>query len=172
MYTKIRQKPSTLALYAEQCVKQNVLTDDAVKNMAESYRKALDEGGTVLEVISEKNHEHEHGMDWTPFLGKSWTEPASTHLPMEKLQGLARTLCAFPEDLHLQKQVKKEMDNRLKMAEGELPMNWGFAETLAYASLLDEGHRIRLCGQDSCGQNSHSLFQNSLLRATCCFACE
>ena len=156
MYTKIRQKESVLTLYGQQCVSHSVLTETEVKQMAETYRKTLDEGSTVLEVISDDNHEHEHGMDWTPYLGKSWTEPTSTHLPMDQLQKLARNLCTVPEDLHLQKQVEKEMNNRLKMAEGELLMNWGFAETLAYGSLLKEGYHIRLCGQDSCrGTFSH-----------------
>ena len=156
MYNKIRQKESTVSLYAQHCVSHHALTEAEVTAMADSYRNALDEGRTVLEVVSDKHHEHEHGVDWKPYLGKSWTEPASTHLPMAQLQTLARTLCTLPEDLHLQKQVAKEMHNRLEMAEGALPMNWGFAETLAYASLLAEGHPIRLCGQDSArGTFSH-----------------
>ena len=55
----------------------------------------------------------------------------------------------YPDGFTLHRQVQRIMDDRRKMAAGQMMLDWGFAETLAYASLLDEGYEIRLTGQDS-----------------------
>ena len=154
MYEKIRHKKSTLATYAEACIQQQVVSADEVTKMVSDYRQALDEGHPVLEVISKDPCSKE--MSWAPYLGKSWTEPAVTHLSEAHIAELTTKFCHLPSGFTLPKQVEREINNRLKMGTGELPMNWGFGETLAYASLLTAGYRIRLCGQDACrGTFSH-----------------
>src|SRR5690606_2085333 len=77
-----------------------------------------------------------------------WNIPCDTRMPPEQLQALARRLNTIPAGFALQKQVEKVYEERLKMVAGEAPINWGFAETLAYATLLDAGHPVRMTGQD------------------------
>jgi 2-oxoglutarate dehydrogenase E1 component len=93
---------------------------------------------------------YEFANSWKPFLNQDWTAKAKTAVPAKKLLELAKQLEKLPDGFVLQPQVKKMMEARQKMTTGELPLNWGYAETLAYATLLEDGYPIRLCGQDAC----------------------
>ena len=87
-------------------------------------------------------------MDWTPYLGHEWTAKYDTSCEMEQLKDIGTRLAEVPEGFALQRQVNKLYDDRKKMAAGAMPVNWGFAETLAYGTLLEAGHPIRFTGQD------------------------
>ena len=69
-------------------------------------------------------------------------------MPLKNLQAIAKKLAVIPKDFTLQRQVKRVIDDRAKMAAGDIPVDWGFAETLAYASILTTGNKIRITGQD------------------------
>lgn len=147
MYTKIRQHLTTRALYAEKLIALNAVTSAEVDEMNTSYRTALDTGSHVVKsLVKEPNVEM--FVDWNPYLGHTWTPHYNTSIKLETLQALARKITTLPESLNLHRQVKKITDDRAKMAEGELPIDWGFAETLAYASVLTTGNRVRITGQD------------------------
>ncbi|HDZ09730.1 2-oxoglutarate dehydrogenase E1 component [Pseudohongiella sp.] len=147
MYQKIRQHPTTRTLYAERMVKEGVATEEEVNEMNSSYRSALDTGSHVVKsLIKEPNVEM--FVDWNPYLGHTWSAHFNTSLKLETLQALARKITTLPKNLTLHKQVQKICDDRQKMAEGDAPIDWGFAETLAYASVLTSGNRIRITGQD------------------------
>src|SRR5690606_5828285 len=66
-----------------------------------------------------------------------------------KLDALARAINTIPDNVKLHPRVAKIYEDRRKMAAGEQAGDWGFAENLAYATLLDEGYKLRLVGQDS-----------------------
>ena len=87
-------------------------------------------------------------VDWSPYLGHDYTDVCDTTFPIERLKELGQTMRKLPEGFVLQRQVAKVIDDRLKMQTGEMPLNWGAAETLAYATLLDEGYLVRLTGED------------------------
>jgi 2-oxoglutarate dehydrogenase E1 component len=148
MYKVIKSLPPPCTLYAKKLISERVIDDKTEMRLADNYRKELDAGKSV--VPQEKNGDcYEYSVAWEPFLGKEWTEKARTSVSLKKLKELAQKLEKLPTGFVLQPQVKKMMEARQKMTEGELPLNWGYAETLAYATLLDEGYPIRLCGQDS-----------------------
>ena len=84
----------------------------------------------------------------TPYLGHEWTGYADTAVEMKRLQRLAARMCEIPDGVEVQRQVAKIYEDRRKMQAGGMALNWGFAETLAYATLLDEGHPVRITGQD------------------------
>ena len=147
MYAAIRKHKTTRTLYAEQLVKEGVVTSDEVDTMANEYRAALDRGEHVARgLVSEPDRSL--FVDWTPYLGHDWQTPANTGYDLNALQKLAQKICSVPDGIVVQRQVSKIYDDRRKMAGGALPMNWGMAETLAYATILEEGCRIRLTGQD------------------------
>ncbi|WP_211828787.1 2-oxoglutarate dehydrogenase E1 component [Kistimonas asteriae] len=147
MYQKIKEQKTTRTLYAEDLLTQNVLTEVQDKKLVDDYRNALESGLHVAKsLVKEPNKELY--VDWAPYLGHEWTARHDTRVALGILQELGQKVCDTPEGFVAQRQVGKILDDRRKMAAGALPINWGMAETLAYGSLLKEGHAIRITGQD------------------------
>ncbi|MFP4137175.1 MAG: 2-oxoglutarate dehydrogenase E1 component [Halomonas sp.] len=147
MYRKIKGHPSSRAVYAERLVAQGVLSEEDAKGMMETYREDLMAGNHVANALVQEPNTSLF-VDWKPYLGHEWTGHADTSVPMKKLQRLAGKMCEIPDGVEVQRQVAKIYDDRRKMQAGGMALNWGFAETLAYATLLDEGHPVRITGQD------------------------
>ncbi len=148
MYSTIRSKPTTRQLYAEKLVADGVIAPADADAMANEYRKGLDEhkpqARNVLGLIGNK-----HTVDWSKFHDVDWAEQVRTGVKLPVLRDLGLRAATFPQGFTLHRQVQKIVDDRRRMAAGETMIDWGFAETLAYAALLDEGYEIRLTGQDS-----------------------
>ena len=148
MYKKIAQHPGTRKLYADKLVTQGVIQDSEPEAMIKAYRATLDAGQqTVSPVLS--NFKSKFAVDWAPFLGAKWTDAADTHVPLQQLQRLSEAVTTLPEGFKLHPSVARVIEARKQMAAGKLPVDWGMAETLAYASLLSNGYDVRLSGQDS-----------------------
>ncbi|HET7670756.1 MAG TPA: 2-oxoglutarate dehydrogenase E1 component [Burkholderiales bacterium] len=148
MYKKITQHPGTRKLYADRLVAQGVMGAEEPEAMIKQYRETLDAGQqTVSPVLS--NFKSKFAVDWAPFLGAKWTDAADTHVPLSELQRLAEPLTTVPEGFKVHPTVQRVLDARKQMAAGKQPVDWGMAETLAYASLLSNGYDVRLSGQDS-----------------------
>src|SRR5690606_1027154 len=75
--------------------------------------------------------------------------PVDTTFDRAALDGLATAINAIPDEVKLHARVAKIYEDRRRMATGEQAGDWGFAENLAYATLLSEGYKLRLVGQDS-----------------------
>ncbi len=147
MYQAIRKQKSTRTLYAERLVSEGVLSQADADQMADDYRAALDRGEHVASgLVSEPDKTL--FVDWTPYIGHDWFKQANTGVELKKLQKIAHKMCEIPDGIQVQRQVAKIYDDRRKMAGGALPINWGMAETLAYATLLEEGYPVRMTGQD------------------------
>jgi 2-oxoglutarate dehydrogenase E1 component len=155
MYKSIREHPGTRALYAQRLVADGVIKPDEAEAMIAAYRTAMDKGlHTNTTILS--NYKPPFAVDWTPFIGKHWTDAAETAVPLKTLKLLARKVTDVPANFKLHPRVEKVVADRRAMGEGELPLDWGMGETLAYASLLDQGYGVRLSGQDSArGTFSH-----------------
>jgi 2-oxoglutarate dehydrogenase E1 component len=148
MYKKITQHPGTRKLYADKLVTQGVIAAEQPDAMIKKYRDALDAGQhTVNPVLS--NFKSKFAVDWAPFLNSKWTDAADTHVPLTELQRLAEPLTSVPAGFKLHPTVARVLEARKQMAEGKQAVDWGMAETLAYASLLSNGYDVRLSGQDS-----------------------
>ncbi len=162
MYQKIKSLPTTRALYAEKLVAEKIIEENEPERMIEDYRKGLDQGRNIsrstLGLVG-----NQHTVDWSRYQQGSWQSLAKTAVPVPTLQQLNNKLLTFPDNLVLHPRVAAIMEARRKMGEGAMPMDWGFAETLAYASLLNEGYSIRLSGQD-CGRGTfahrHAVVHN------------
>lgn len=147
MYQTIRSHPTTLTIYAEQIIKEGALAEDDYQRRKLAYRDAMDEGKAVAWDYL-KEPDTSMFVDWTPYLGLKWTADADTHYPLKDFQNLANKMGELPEGFVLQKQVAKIIEDRKKMTAGATMINWGYAEIMAYATLLDQGYDIRLIGQD------------------------
>lgn len=147
MYQKIKKQRTTRDLYADKMIAEGVVDIDTDTSMKELYREKVESGEHVaLSLIHEPNEKL--FVDWTPYLGHDWDASYDSSLELKKLQDLANKICTLPDGFPVQKQVSKIYEDRRMMAAGAMPINWGFAETLAYASLLDAGAPVRLTGQD------------------------
>src|SRR3990167_5787586 len=148
MYQIIKKHPTPRAIYAEKLTAESICTKEEAEAWQIEYRDKLDQGEQIVPTLPDGLSKI-YAEKWSQYLGQVWTVIADTTVPNEKLHQLADHISTFPAHFQLQRQVNAMMQARKKMATGELPMDWGFAETLAYASLLTEGHPIRLVGEDS-----------------------
>ncbi|MCH4873335.1 MULTISPECIES: 2-oxoglutarate dehydrogenase E1 component [Pseudomonas] len=147
MYQQIAKQRTTRELYAERLTQENVVDADRVQAKIDEYRNALDNGLHVVKsLVKEPNKEL--FVDWRPYLGHAWTARHDTRFDLKTLQELSAKLLEIPEGFVVQRQVAKIYEDRQKMQAGGLPINWGYAETMAYATLAFEGHPIRMTGQD------------------------
>ncbi len=148
MYRYIRKHPGTRAVYAKRLADEGVIAADEAEEMIATYRRAMDEGKNSIQpalLTLDKPVS-----DWAVFKkGIPWNVPVNTSVSLERLMLLAIPLTTAPEGFVLQSRVQKIVDDRIAMAGGELPLDWGMAENLAYATLLTEGYPVRLSGQDS-----------------------
>ena len=148
MYKVIRQHPTTRKLYADRLVADGVLTDAEASDLVEQYRSKLDEGQTTaraaLGMIGNK-----YTVDWSRYQAGDWSEAERTAQDPARLQQLGARIVGVPEGFKLHPRVEQVYANRRKMLAGEMPFDWGCAETLAYAAILEDGHAVRLTGQDS-----------------------
>src|SRR5688572_5216171 len=148
MYKKIAQHPGTRRLYADKLVAQGLVGAEDPEQLIRHYRETLDAGKqTVSPVLS--NFKSKFAVDWAPFLNSKWTDAADTHVPLDELKRLSERITTVPEGFKLHPTVARVVEARRQMAEGKQAVDWGMAETLAYASLLSNGYDVRLSGQDS-----------------------
>lgn len=147
MYAKIRNHSTTRTLYAEALAAQGIITKEESDALSNAYRAKLDAGENVAScLVSEPDKSL--FLDWTPYIGHDWDDAADTGYDLQSLQQVANKMCDIPDGVVQQRQVAKIYVDRIKMAAGALPINWGFAETLAYGTLLEQGFPIRMTGQD------------------------
>ena len=152
MYKKIKSHPSTLAIYAGKLVGEGVLTQGEVDKMMGDWRHRLEA-------------EFEAGQAYKPnkadWLDGRWAGLKAATAAMEderrgktgveiaKLKEIGERLVTVPESFHLHRTIARFLENRKKMIESGTGLDWATAEALAFGTLLDEDHRVRLSGQDS-----------------------
>lgn len=147
MYKTIRQHATTRKLYAEQLIKEGVVTQEEADQWALEYRDKMDAGNPVIDLLPEGLSEH-YTANWKPFLDQHWSAAVSTAVPKDKIIELGQKLDQLPEGFEVQRNVGMVLSARKKMTAGEQPLDWGYAEIMAYATLIEEGHMVRLTGED------------------------
>ncbi len=148
MYRQIRQHPSVAFLYAKRLLDQGVI-DSATPHMLErEYTESLERDGPVLRQTLPKNT-FRNRVAWDPYLKGGWDSPYDSRFPLDELKALAKLWLQLPEGFELHPRVAKIWESRHKMTEGGQPVDWGYAENMAYATLLAEKKAVRLTGQDS-----------------------
>ncbi len=151
MYKKIAQHPGTRKLYADKLAAQGLgesLGDDMVK----AYRAAMDAGKHTVDPVL-TNFKSKYSVDWSPFLGKKWTDQADTAIPLAEWKRLAEKITTIPATVTPHQLVKKVYDDRAAMGRGEINVDWGMGEHMAFASLVASGYPVRLSGED-CGRGT------------------
>ncbi|HEY6512934.1 MAG TPA: 2-oxoglutarate dehydrogenase E1 component, partial [Burkholderiaceae bacterium] len=152
MYKKIGQHPGTRKLYGDKLVTQGVLAADGPDKMVKSMRAAFDAGKHTVDPVL-TNFKSKYAVDWAPFLGRKWTDSADTALPLAEVKRLAERITTLPASFKAHPLVEKVLADRAAMGRGELNVDWGMGEHLAYASLVASGYAVRLSGED-CGRGT------------------
>lgn len=147
MYRKIAAHPGTRQIYADRLVAEGSIPPEEPDNVIRDYREHLDRGELLSNPVL-SGHSSKYAVDWTPFLGQPYTDEADTGIPLSEAQRLAERLTAVPEGFALHSRVEKIVNDRAAMGKGELPLDWGMGENLAYASLVAQGYGIRVSGED------------------------
>ncbi len=148
MYKKIGAHPGTRKLYADKLATQGTIATDNGDVLVKDYRQAMDEGRRTIDpVIS--NYKNKYAVDWMPFLNRKWTDAADTSVPAAELKRLSERITSIPEDFKPHPLVEKVLADRAAMGRGELNVDWGMGEHLAFATLLSSGYSIRITGQDA-----------------------
>ena len=151
MYKKIAAHPGTRRLYADKLAVQG-LGDTLGDDMAKAYRSAMDEGRHTADPVL-TNFKSKYAVDWSPFLGKKWTDAGDTAIPQAEWKRLAEKITTIPASVTPHQLVKKVYDDRAAMGRGDLPVDWGMGEHMAFASLVASGYPVRLSGED-CGRGT------------------
>ena len=152
MYKIINAHPGTRKLYADKLAAQGVIPADEADRMVANFRQAMDGGSHTNSTIL-SNFKPPFAVDWSKYRNTKWNENDDTRLPLADLQRLAEILTTIPPNFKLHPRVEKIIADRRLMGQGKLPVDWGMAENLAYASLLKDGYSIRISGQD-CGRGT------------------
>jgi len=152
MYKKIAVHPGTRKLYGDKLVAQNVLPADGPDAMVKAYRAAMDAGRHTVDPVL-TNFKSKYAVDWSPYLNRKWTDAADTALPLAEIQRLAERITTLPKDFKAHSLVEKVIADRAAMGRGEIPVDWGMGEHLAFASLVASGYPVRLSGED-CGRGT------------------
>ena len=152
MYKVIAKHPGTRKLYGDKLVAQGVLPAEGPDQMVKELRAAFDAGRHTMDPVL-TNFKSKYAVDWAPFLGKKWTDAADTALPLAEVKRLAERLTTVPASFKVHPLVEKVIADRAAMGRGEINVDWGMGEHLAFASLVASGYAVRLSGED-CGRGT------------------
>ena len=147
MYRRISQHAGTRKLYADRLVAAGVIAQGDADALVTTYRAAMDRGQHTNKTIL-SNYKPPFTIDWSPYVNRQWTDATPTGVSLATLQELSTKLVTVPEGFKLNSRVERVIADRRAMGEGTLPLDWGMGESLAYASLLNDGYGVRLSGED------------------------
>jgi 2-oxoglutarate dehydrogenase E1 component len=148
MYKSIGHHPGTRKLYADKLTTQSVLAEGEGDQMVKAYRQLMEDGKKTIEPVL-TDYKSKYAIDWAPFLGAKWTDSADTAVPMAELKRIGERITTVPEGFAVHPLVKKLLGDRATMAKGDLNLDWGMGEHMAFASLVASGYAIRITGQDA-----------------------
>ncbi|MDR3375302.1 MAG: 2-oxoglutarate dehydrogenase E1 component [Ancalomicrobiaceae bacterium] len=152
MYKKIRNHPSTLEIYGEKLVAEGILTRDDIEKMRQDWRKHLDaeyEAG----VNYRANKADWLDGRWAGLKSSATSEGdearrGKTGVPMDELKDIGLKLTEIPSGFNVHRTIGRFLDSRRNAIQSGEGIDWATAETLAFATLLKDGNKVRLSGQD------------------------
>nr|VFK59435.1 MAG: 2-oxoglutarate dehydrogenase E1 component [Candidatus Kentron sp. UNK]VFK68739.1 MAG: 2-oxoglutarate dehydrogenase E1 component [Candidatus Kentron sp. UNK] len=148
MYKKIAARPNVARLYADRLIEKGILREEDAKRIVEQYLSAL-EGNRIVSRPLISDHKAQYLANWEPYRETQWNMPTDTAVPITIIEHLGARIAQIPADFTPHRSIARILDARREMALGKRPIDWGFAEMLAYATLLEDGYSVRLSGQDS-----------------------
>ena len=167
MYSSIRNMLTTRELYADKLIAENVITENEKTERVKAYKANIAAGHPAIETLDYSSVPEHFKVSWESFKGRTWMTKCDTRFDHNTLQTIIKSCHTMPEHMVLHDRIEKILQQRNEMAAGNKPIDWGFAENLAYATLLYEGYDVRLSGQDS-GRGTfshrHAVLHNQVKR--------
>ncbi|HLH89548.1 MAG TPA: 2-oxoglutarate dehydrogenase E1 component [Xanthobacteraceae bacterium] len=151
MYKTIASHPTTLEIYGKKLVGENVVTDGEIEKMKADWRARLD---VELEASQGYKSNKADWLDgrWAGYKAADQSDDPRrgiTGVPVEKLKEIGHKITTTPQSFHVHRTIQRFLASRAKAIETGQGIDWATAEALAFCTLLTEGHRVRLSGQDS-----------------------
>ncbi len=148
MYARIRERPPIHTLYAQKLLGEGIVQQEQVDRIAEGITMCLDEGFRAAQDNPRVFPRTEFYENWQEFHGNYSHAPLSTGVKRETLIELARKLDSLPVEFTPHAKLKRFIAKRLRTVEKGKGIDWTHAEALGFASLVADGHPIRLSGED------------------------
>ena len=164
MYKKIRQHPTTLNVYGNKLIKENLISEEEFNKMKKEFKNLLDEQFKTAKDYKPKIEWYEGTWSrYKPEKGKD--KRGKSGVDLNKLIEISEKINNVPPEINLHKTIVKILDSRRQSVLEKKGIDWGTAEALAFGSLLEEGYPVRLVGQDS-GRGTfsqrHSVLRNQI----------
>jgi len=164
MYKKIRSHPSTINIYGEKLINENVILKEDLNSQIKKFKELLDQQFKTAKDYKPKIEWFEGTWSrYKPEKGKD--KRGATGIDLNILSNISNKINTVPSEVNIHKTINKILDNRKKTIEQGYGIDWATAESLAFGSLLEEGYPVRLVGQDT-GRGTfsqrHSVLRNQL----------
>ena len=164
MYKKIRSHPSTVNIYGEKLIKDNLISKEDLNSQIKKFKDLLDQQFKTAKDYKPKIEWFEGTWSrYKPEKGKD--KRGATGVDLNILSDISKKINTIPSEANIHKTISKILDNRKKSVNEGLGIDWATAEALAFGSLLEEGYPVRLVGQDS-GRGTfsqrHSVLRNQV----------
>jgi 2-oxoglutarate dehydrogenase E1 component len=149
MYNIIKNHPPTIQVYEKQLLESSDISKPEIDKIKEEVRDWLENSFNEA-----KNKDIKIQVDtmqgvWSGLSLNSTKEEPATNISKEMVEKVSRAMTTYPKDFQPNPKLIKLMQNRYAMSKGDVKMDWGYAELLAFGSLLEEGYKVRLSGQDA-----------------------
>jgi multifunctional 2-oxoglutarate metabolism enzyme len=145
MYARVKAHPGVRTLYSKRLIKEGVVTEQEVNDLiaerVRRYETALANAKKKVTAEPVQPVRQVEELD-----GSSVVE---TGVSAETIKNIAHKIAVVPEDFNINPKMVGQLARRAKMGEGSIPLDWAFAEAVAFGSLVLDGRRVRLSGQDS-----------------------
>ncbi len=149
MYQKIRNHPVPAEVYAQKLLEEGIIEKQTLQTLQEDYQERLANGESVALAEQIDENKDKLAQEWKALRHQDWEKAVDTKVDLARLQALGEKTFSAPESFKAHKIVNKILATRRDMIAGKQALDWGAAENLAYATLLDEGYLVRLSGEDS-----------------------
>ena len=164
MYKKIRSHPSTVNIYGEKLIKDNLISKEDLNSQIKKFKNLLDQQFKTAKDYKPKIEWFEGTWSrYKPEKGKD--KRGATGVDLNILSDISKKINTIPSEANIHKTISKILDNRKRSVNEGLGIDWATAEALAFGSLLEEGYPVRLVGQDS-GRGTfsqrHSVLRNQV----------
>ena len=145
MYARVKAHPGVRTVYAKRLIKEGVFTEEEVKNLiAERVRRYEEALANASEKSLKNRNSRRQRVEEL-----DGSEVIPTGVSPETIRSIAHKIAVVPEGFHVNPKMVGQLARRAKMGDGSAPLDWAFAEGIAFGSLVLEGTRVRLSGQDS-----------------------
>ncbi len=146
MYNIVHNHETVRALYGKQLVSEGILTEEEVAKMQADIKNELQ---ASLDHVKEVGKGQSASHEMPEAVKNGYPEGIETAVEKERLVKMNEELLAFPEDFNVFKKLSKILNRRRDPFEGKGKIDWGHAETLAFGTILQDGHPVRITGQDA-----------------------